>query len=75
MYERPGGSMSIEERLANRGATTHVAKISRIHGGDNKCPEHVNLRTNSDRFLGDVADSFSPDVAGFEFRNTPLRRL
>ena len=24
MYERSGGSMSIEERLANRGATTHV---------------------------------------------------
>ena len=24
MYERSGGSMSIEERLANRGATTHA---------------------------------------------------
>ena len=27
MYERSGGSMSIEERLANRGATTHVGKL------------------------------------------------
>ena len=27
MYERPGGSMSIEEQLANRGATTHVEKL------------------------------------------------
>ena len=24
MYERSGGSKSVEERLANRGATTHV---------------------------------------------------
>ena len=24
MYERSGGSMSIQERFANRGATTHV---------------------------------------------------
>ena len=29
---------------------------------------------NSDRFLGDVADSFSPGVAGFEFRNMPILR-
>ena len=27
MYERSGGSMSIQERLANRGATTHVGKL------------------------------------------------
>ena len=27
MYERSGGSINVEERLANRGATTHVAKL------------------------------------------------
>ena len=27
MYERPGGSMNINERLANRGSTTHAAKL------------------------------------------------
>ena len=46
---------------------------SSIHEGDNKCPEYVYLRKNSDSFLGDVADTFSPDVTGFLFCNTPIR--
>ena len=48
---------------------------SSIHEGDNKCSEYVYLRKNSDGFLGDVAYTFSPDVAGFEFCNTPLMKL
>ena len=72
MYERPSDSLSIEKRPVNWGATTHVAKLVAHQRGDNKCPEHVYLKTNSDRFLDDVADSFSLDVTGFEFRNNPF---
>ena len=36
MYERPGGSMSIEERLDSREATTHVGKLESDGQGEER---------------------------------------
>ena len=73
MYERPGGS-TVSKNDLTAGEQPHMLRnSSSIHEIDNKCPEYVYLRRNSDSFLGDVADTFSPDVAGFGFCNTPLR--
>ena len=71
MHERPGGS-TVSKNDLQTGEQLHMLRnSSSIHEGDNKCSEYVYLRKNSDGFLGDVADTFSPDVAGFEFCNTP----
>ena len=45
MHERPGGSMSIEERFANRGATTHGCDFDRLM-------HHANHDTLVRQFLG-----------------------
>ena len=42
--------MSIEERLANRGATIHVAKLNALPQGEKKRFECVNLSANNDKF-------------------------